>query len=162
MKTQSFRQRHGSRGYATITMVTSISLLIVSLMAYTLIGSIRSFDNQARAQVKQDYSQKEDAILGALIHIVPNKAMGAMRQGSASNPSAYTWDTIFSEALSMANAEQAVNPQLLNSLNLGTAISANTGDTTFSNVSQFVNAPAGTYSGGSNRVNGGNWWEYIM
>lgn len=162
MKILSLRQRHGSHGYATITMVTSISLLIVSLMAYTLIGSIRSFDSQARAQVKQDYSQKEDAILGALIHIVPNKAMGAMRQGSASNPSAYTWDTIFSQALSMANAEQAVNPQLLNSLNLGTAISANTGDTQFTNVSQFVNAPAETYSGGSNRVNGGNWWEYIM
>lgn len=162
MKTPSCQKRSGENGYATMSMVASISLLIISMLAYTLIGSIRSFDGQARAQVKQDYSQKEDAILSALIHIVPNKAMGAMRQGSASDTSAYTWDTIFSQALAMANAEQAVSPQLLNSLNLGTAISANTGDTTFTNVSQFVNAPAGTYSGGSNRVNGGNWWEYIM
>lgn len=162
MKTPPRQTRTGTHAYATISMVASISLLIISMLAYTLIGSIRSFDSQARAQVKQDYSQKEDAILGALIHLVPNKAMGAMRQGSASNPTAYTWDTIFSEALSLANAQQAVNPQLLNSLNLGTAVSANTGDTQFSSVSQFVNAPAATYSGGSHRVNGGNWWEYIM
>lgn len=162
MNTPSRHYQNGNRGYATITMVSTVSLLMVALMAYTLMRSIRSFDSQARAQVKQDYSQKEDAILSALIHIVPNKAMGAMRQGSASNPTAYNWNTIFSEALAMANAEQAITPQMLNSLNLGTAISANTGDTQFTNVSQFVNAPAETYSGGDNRVNGGNWWEYIM
>lgn len=145
-----------------MAVVSSISLIIISMLAYGLLGNIRSFDSQARAQVKQDYSQKEDAILNALIHIVPNKAIGAMRQGSASTPTAYTWDTIFSEALAMANAEQAIDPQLLNSLNLGTSISANTGDTRFESVSQLVKAPVATDAGDSNRVNGGNWWEYMM
>lgn len=90
------------------------------------------------------------------------KAIGAMRQGSASNATSFNWDTIFREALNAANAEQSISPQMLNSLNLGTAVSANTGDTTFSAVSQVVQAPLGTYAGGDNRVNGGNWWEYTM
>jgi len=151
-----------SRGYATMAVVTSISLVILGMMGYAYLGSMRTFQAQARAQVKQDYSQKENAILNALIHIVPNKAIGAMQQGSASNTTLYNWDTIFREALNSANAEQSISPQMLNSLNLGTAVSANTGDTTFSAVSQVVQAPIGTYAGGDNRVNGGNWWEFTM
>jgi hypothetical protein len=165
MKTASqapLPRRHRDRGYATLAVVTSISLVILGMMGYAYIGSMRTFEGQARAQVKQDYSQKEDAILNALIHIVPNKAIGAMRQGSAGNPTNFNWDTIFREALNAANAEQAISPQMLNALNLGTAISANTGDTTFSAVSQVVQAPVSTYAGGDNRVNGGNWWEYTM
>lgn len=163
MKTASsaFRPRN-TRGYATMAVVTSISLVILGMMGYAYLGSLRTFQAQARAQVKQDYSQKEDAILNALIHIVPNKAIGAMQKGSAGNTTLYNWDTIFREALNSANAEQSISPQMLNSLNLGSAVSANTGDTTFSSVSQVVQAPIGTYAGGDNRVNGGNWWEYSM
>ena len=162
MMKASRRPRARSFGYATMAVVSSISLLILAMIGYTYLGSMRSFEVQARAQVKQDYRQKEDAILNALIHVVPNKAIGAMKQGSANNPTPYNWDTIFREALAIANAEQAVSPALLNSLNLGTAVSANTGDTAFSNVSDFVTAPVVTYAGGNNRVNGGNWWEYYM
>jgi hypothetical protein len=150
------------RGYATMAVVTSISLVILGMMGYAYLGSLRTFQAQARAQVKQDYSQKENAILNALINIVPNKAIGAMQKGSANNPTLYNWDTIFREALNSANAEQSISPQMLNALNLGTAVSANTGDTTFSAVSEVVQAPVGTYAGGDNRVNGGNWWEYTM
>ncbi len=164
MKMNAARARtaRGTRGYATMAAVSSMSLVILAMLVYTLSANIRNFDSQARAQVKQDYSQKEDAILNALLHIVPNKAIGAMQRGSASNASAYTWDTIFQEALSIANAEQAISPQMLNALNLATSISSNTGDTQFQNASQLVQAPAGTALGGSNRVNGGNWWEYTM
>lgn len=156
------RPRLHSSGYATMAVVSSISLLILAMIGYTYLGSLRGFETQARAQVKQDYRQKEDAILNALIHIVPNKAIGAMRQGSASNPTPYNWDTIFREALAVADAEQSVSPTILNSLNLGSAVSANTGESSFPEVSDFVNAPVVTYAGGSNRVNGGNWWEYYM
>jgi hypothetical protein len=152
----------GQSGFATIAVVSAVSLLVISMLAYTMIGSMRTFDVQARSQVKQDYSQKEDAMLSALIHIVPNKAIGAMQRYSANNPDNYTWDTIFNEALTIANAEESISSTLLNSLNLGGAISANTGDTQFETASQFVNAPISTHAGGSNRVNGGNWWEYQM
>lgn len=149
-------------GFATIAVVSAVCLMIVSMLAYTMVGSMRNLDVQARSQVKQDYGQKEDAVLSALIHIVPNKAIGAMQRYSANNSDNFTWDTIFNEAIAIANAEQSISPTLINSLNLGNAISANTGDTLFQTASQFVNAPIGTQAGGSNRVNGGNWWEYQM
>lgn len=162
MKMHPAKTITGSRGYATMAVVSAASLIIISMLTFNIIGNIRSIDSQSRAQVKQDYSQKEDAILNALIHIVPNKAIGAMQQFSASTPDNFTWDTIFREAMTMANAEQAISPQLLNSLNLGTAITANSGDATFANVGNFVNSPVVTHDGTSNRVNGGNWWEYMM
>jgi hypothetical protein len=155
-------QPQSCRGYATMAVVTSISLVIMGMMGYAYLGSMRTFQVQARAQVKQDYSQKEDAILNALIHIVPNKAIGAMQRYSANTPTQYNWNTIFTEALASANAELSVSPQMLNALNLGTAVSANTGDTTFTAVSDVVKAPVSTYAGDQNRVNGGNWWESIM
>ena len=100
-------RRHRDGGYATLAVVASISLVILGMMGYAYLGSMRTFEAQARAQVKQDYSQKEDAILNALIHIVPNKAIGAMQRYSANNPTNFNWDTIFREALNAANAEQS-------------------------------------------------------
>lgn len=162
MNASTLSPNHRRRGYATMAVVSSISLLILAMLGYNYLGSLRSIDFQARAQVKQDYSQKEDAILNALIHIVPNKAIGAMRQGSASNAANFTWDTIFREALNVANAEQSISPQLINSLNLSNAARGNSGDTTFTAISQVALAPVATHDGTSNRVNGGNWWEYLM
>ncbi|MEM7603166.1 MAG: hypothetical protein AAF357_17365, partial [Verrucomicrobiota bacterium] len=127
-----------------------------------MIGNLNSFDSQVAAQVKQDYSQKEDAILTALLHIVPNKAIGAMQRNSANNPDTYSWETIFEEAITTANAEQAVSPQILSSLGLGSAISANTGDNEIASVGDVVAAPTRTPSGSNELVNGGNWWEYFM
>lgn len=150
------------RGYATLVAVASMSMVLLGMLVYILSGNIRTIDAQSRAQIKQDYSQKEDAILNALLHIVPNKAIGAMQRGSAGNPNFYTWDTIFTEALSIANAEQSIQPELLNALNLGSVISANTGDYSPQNIAEIVEAPVGTAMGGSNRVNGGNWWEYML
>lgn len=150
------------RGYATMAVVSSVSMVILGVAGYTYLANLRTFQAQARAQVKQDYSQKEDAILNALIHIVPNKAIGAMQRYSANNPTFYNWETIFGEALDSANAERSISAEMINSLNLGTAVSANTGDTTFSSVSEVVLAPVRSQLGGTSLVNGGNWWEYNM
>lgn len=155
-------RRRREAGYATMVAVASVSMLLIGMMAYALVGNLGSFDAQIAAQVKQDYNQKEDAILTSLLHIVPNKAIGAMRQGSASTPENFTWEKVFEEAISSANAEQAVSPTLLTALGLEGAISANTGDTVFQSTTELVSAPAMTYAGGSSIVNGGNWWEFHM
>lgn len=151
-------------GYATMAVVSAMSLTLISLLTYLLIGNINSFQAQSRAQVKQDFSQKEDAILTALLHIVPNKAIGAMQENSNSSRQNYTWEAIFNEALTLANAEQAASPELLDSLDLSDAISSNTGDTVFESADELVRAPSSTPNKAVNKplVNGGNWWEYTM
>ena len=84
----SNRMRRGkntrNKGYATLVMVCAVSMAILATMTFTYRGNLNSQSAQVNAQVKQDFSQKEDAILSALLHIVPNKAVGAMKRGSAS------------------------------------------------------------------------------
>lgn len=155
-------KNYRNRGYATFAMVAAISLALLTLLTLNLSSSIRSMDVQKTAQLKQDYSQREDAILNALLHIVPNKAIGAMQRHSANNTSAYTWETIFDEALELANAEQAVDPLLLSALNLNTAVSANTGDTSITDINTLVSRPAPSPLTGTGIVNGGNWHETNM
>lgn len=152
--------RHG--GYATILIVSSMALLMLAMLGYSIISSLRTYDAGSRSQVKQDFSQKENAILSSLIQIVPNKAIGAMKQGSANNSNNFTWERIFDEALAVANAEQSVGAELINSLSLGNAISANPGDTEYTSMTDLVKAPVQSYAGGTNFVNGGNWWEFYM
>jgi len=163
MKTSPLLHRRShSRGGATLAVVAAISLALLSMLTYTVIASLNSFENQSSAQIKQDYSQKEDALLTALLHIVPNKAIGAMQEGSMDNQDDFTWATIFDEAISVANAEQSVSPNLLSSLNLDDAILANTGDAPIGEAIEIVKAPVRSYAGGDNLVNGGNWWEFYM
>lgn len=162
MKHPRSRNSRCQDGYATIIIVSSMALLMLAMLGYSIITSMRTFDAGARSQVKQDFSQKEDAILSSLIQIVPNKAIGAMKQGSANNSGDFTWEKIFEEALAVANAEQSVSTQLVNSLSLANAISANPGDTDFTSMTQLVKAPVQSYAGGTNFVNGGNWWEFYM
>ncbi|MEM9284178.1 MAG: hypothetical protein AAGA96_20360 [Verrucomicrobiota bacterium] len=161
-RSSNFSSRHRSKGYATLAVVAGISLVLVSMLTFSLVGNMNSFDAQISAQLKQDYSQKEDALLSALLHIVPNKAIGAMQQGSADNLSLYTWETIFTEALSLANVEEAADASLLASLNLGSAITANTGDTVFNSVRDFIQAAEETPYGSDEIVNGGSWYEWHL
>lgn len=151
-----------SRGWATLAQVSAISLMLLGSLTMALIHNIRSLDSQTRAQTKQDYAQKERALLSALLHIVPNKAIGAMQRGSANNAENYTWEAIFEEAVLAANVEQSVDSTFLKGLGLSDAILANTGDSALDSVRDLVSAPVRTYSGSRGLVNGGNWYEYYM
>lgn len=163
MKTPSQQNNYGrQRGYTTFVVVAAVSLLIISMTTFALKGNINSTATQSRAQVKQDFAQKEDAMLNALLHIVPNKAIGAMKSGSQASSSIYTWNQIFKDAAILANAEETIAPDLIDALNLGNAISANTGQLDFTKLEEFVVAAAPTRDSTFNHVNGGNWWEYVM
>ncbi|MBP84046.1 MAG: hypothetical protein CMO61_09405 [Verrucomicrobiales bacterium] len=165
MKTQTpLFCRNRNQGYATVAIVAAVAMILISMMTYSLVGNLTSLESQVGAQIKQDYSQKEDAVLSALLHVVPNKAIGAMQQGSAANADNYTWEKIFEEAINLANAEQAADATIISSLTLGDAITANTGDTNFDSMSDFVGAAESlTWDNSTgNLVNGGNWYEYRM
>ena len=165
MKTQTrLFGRRRNQGYATVAIVAAVAMILISMMTYSLVGNLTSLESQVGAQIKQDYSQKEDALLSALLHVVPNKAIGAMQQGSAANPGNYTWEKIFEEAINLANAEQAADAIVISSLSLGDAITANTGDTSFESMNDFVGAAESlTWDNSTgNLVNGGNWYEYRM
>ena len=149
----------GNRGMVSTAMVISIAFVMIAGLAYTYRSQIRAMESQTKAQVKVDYSQKEDALLRALLHTVPNKAIGAMQRDSALDPDAYSWERAFSEAIDLANAETAIDADIIDDFGVNDLISANTGDTSFTGVSDLV-SPA--VPGGLGLVNPGNTRDSAM
>lgn len=107
---------------ATLALITSFSILMLFQRV------IHSHDGQARAQLRIDYAQKEDALLRALIAIVPNRAIQVMRSGSAASPAGLTWEAIFNEAIALAGADGAMDGATLASFGINGLITANPGD----------------------------------
>ncbi len=163
-------------GYTTIPVVAAIATVMLSSMVFVFRSNNWSQEIQSKAQVSLDYTQKEEAILRALINIVPNKAIGAMQDGSATADNKYTWETIFREAIDLADADTAVSAAILNRMGISpdqtagtgyptgpndpqpTVISGNSGDTSFTNASQIVSSVVGS----SSLVNPGNTRESAL
>jgi len=138
-----FSHRYRQRGFVSMALVMSVGMVVVASLAFAYRHHMRSLDAQAKTQVKIDYSQKEEALLRALLHIVPNKAMGAMQEGSATSADDYRWTTIFDEAIDLANAETAIDATMMSNLGVSNLVSANSGDTTFSSSTDIVSAIKG-------------------
>lgn len=129
-----------ARGIVSTAGVITVAFAMIAGLTFAFRSHIRSLEAQTIAQVKVDYVQKEDAILQALLHLVPNRAIGAMRNGSQASASDHSWEAIFGEAIDLANAENAINSDLYSAIGIDNLISANTGDTSLGNVSDLVAA----------------------
>ena len=151
MKTNSTRDNRRSGGYVSVAMVAGIAVMTTFSLALVFSHSIGSQEHQARAQVRSDFAQKEDAVLRSLISILPNKAIGAMQDGATSRSAALSWAAIFDEALALANAEQAVDAVTLQGFGITDYVSGNSGDHSISSSSSMV----GPVVGNSGGVNGG-------
>lgn len=150
-----FKQR--DRGYAAMAMVAVLGISALFSLMFVFRGAMRSHESQVRNQVKVDYRQKEDALLRALVSIVPNKAIGAMMPDSASSPEIYSWDTILAEAIDMSNADGALNSAVVSNFGIAGVINANTGDMNLTDSSQIVGVISGegTVVGPGNTANTG-------
>ncbi len=137
MKTKSTPEEK-SRGYVSVAMVAVLAVMITFSLAIAFSHSIDSQDFQSRAQVRADFAQKEDAVLRSLVSILPNKAIGAMQDGSNSQSANFSWSTIFAEAIDMASAEQAVDAVLMADFGISEFVSGNSGDHVVSNSSSMV------------------------
>lgn len=131
------------RGMVSMPAILAVAMILGAGLTFAYRNHLHCIDNEAKAQVRVDYTQKEEAVLRALLHLVPNKAIGAMQQASSSHPQDFTWTTIFEEAAQLANAESAVSASLLSGLGAAHAIVANPGDTTFASPADFVSAISG-------------------
>ena len=63
---------------------------------------------QSGVQLQVDYSEKGEEIMRSIVAITPNRAILAMQSLSNANTAnniPLRWDTIFSEALAAANAQ---------------------------------------------------------
>ncbi len=150
-----FRKRN--QGYAALAMVAVLGVSALFSLMFVFRRGMRSHEVQVKNQVKVDYRQKEDALLRALVYIVPNKAIGAMMPNSASSPAQYSWDQIFTDAITLANAGGALNTSVVDGFGISGIINANTGDMNLTSSGQIVSVidGDGTLIGPGNRANNG-------
>jgi hypothetical protein len=126
------RCRRAPGGFASLMLVSSVAVVLLTLILFAYRSAIRSQQVQAGSQLRIDYAQKENAFLRALVASVPNKAIGIMQDGSASpNNSDYRWEQIFQDCLDVANAEAALSVAMAEEFGLDDARRANTGNTVF-------------------------------
>ncbi len=131
------------RGYVSYVMVLSLGIVVLMLLINTYKTSMRSHETQREVGLRVDYSDKEDEILRAVVNIVPNRAILAMvddSNASSSNRNPLRWSSIFSDALDQANARESISDTLLGGFGLANAVTANQGDTSFTNVNAVFDA----------------------
>jgi len=132
--------RRQPAGYVSFLMVLSTSsvLMLLTVFAYRRATTAQSI--QSTVQLQLDYEEKEEAVLRSIVAIVPNRAIRAMQNQSNTNGNspALRWESIFTDALTLANARQSVSTEVLAAISTGTTPKvANSGDSTLTDPSRI-------------------------
>ncbi|WP_367873905.1 hypothetical protein [Luteolibacter sp. Populi] len=119
---------------------------------------------QKETQLRVDYTDKEDAVLRAMVNITPNRAIRAMQSGSNGSGAArdpLRWQNIYSDSVNQANARTSVSSALMTQMGAGTnGIVANAGDNALADLATTFDAiepEPGYMSTGMNRSLGGGF-----
>lgn len=115
-------------GYGALPLVVLIALMLMSSLVFLMRRGIANRETAAHVQLRADYRQREDALVRALLAIVPNKAIGCMQKHSAANHKEFLWETIFTEAIASSNGGEQLSSADKIALGLGAARNSNTGD----------------------------------
>ena len=149
--------RHGRPGFVSYVLVLSTGVILTLLMVLTYRRALDGQSVQKNVQLRQDYSEKEDAILRSIVSITPNRAIRAMQSNSnsdaaISNP--LRWQEIFTEALVLANARTSIASNVQSALNITNLKLGNTGDSALATPSvifKAISPETGYVSAGLNR-----------
>lgn len=140
-------------GYISLVLVltTGVMLTLLTVAAYRRASSAQIV--QSETQLRVDYAEKEDAVLRAIVNLVPNRAIRAMQNNSNTSGAerdSLRWENIFSEALDQANARSSISSTLQSQLEAtDTAgangapprtVSANAGDSSLADLESMFDA----------------------
>ena len=128
---RKLHHRYLSRGTTTVLAVIAATILISGLLTFSLRVGMNSIDAQSDAQLRQDVRYREEAFLSALLHIVPNRAILAMKAGSSVD--AMSWEVIFADALEISDSRAAVDSEFLDTLGLDGISAQLQGESIFEN-----------------------------
>ena len=140
----------GKSGVVSYVLVLSTAAILTLLTVSAYRRAMAAREVQGKVQLRVDYNEKEDAILRSIMSITPNRTIRAMKSGSDASASArdpLAWQSIFKEALVLANASKSISPELQASLGLTHATSGNTGDSPLTDVTKIFKRAAIFQSG---------------
>jgi len=119
------------RGYISILAVVTLSSIMLLMLTASFRYTLQNQETQKKTQIRVDYTNREQALLRAVLTEAPNSAMKNMMANS--NSSSWStqsrWRWVFEYARNKADGEQALEEGHAEVLGIsGHAISGNTGD----------------------------------
>ena len=76
------RQRTGKPGYVSYLLVILTGSTLMLMMVHAHRRALHAHQVQSYVQLGTDYTEKEDAVLRAIVAITPNRAIRAMQHNS--------------------------------------------------------------------------------
>ncbi len=129
---------NGKRGAVSMLLVVATGTVALVLSLYTYRQAMATHEVTSSIQLNSDYREKEDTILRSVVAMLPNRAILAMQNGSATSSTQWRpllWNSIFDDAIDLANARASISEDLKNSIGLTNLITANSGDSALTDYS---------------------------
>jgi hypothetical protein len=137
---KSFRRPAGYVSYVMV-LSTGTLLALLTLSAYREASSAQLVQSETLLRV--DYADKEDAVLRAVVNILPNRAIRCMQHRSnisGAERDSLRWQNIFSDALNQANARTSIDANLKSAVGGEAAVTGNASDSQFTTLSSAFDA----------------------
>jgi hypothetical protein len=129
-----YRTRHG---FASLPAVTTVALMLTLSLLVMFKTGLAQRDQAAKAQLRTDYGQREEALLRALVAEFPRKAIACMKAGHAPSND-YSWSTIFAQAIATASSSEGLSDDVVTSLGLEGARRGDVADIEAGKVQAFI------------------------
>lgn len=136
----NIRIRNG--GYAAIPAVTGMALLMTLSLTMLFKQNLMTRDQSAKTQLRMDYHQREDALMRALVALLPAKAAACLSANHAASD-AYSWATIFQEAVEIAGVSKRLQPELAAELGVDRMRLGDVGDNEDALVQSWITSLTG-------------------
>lgn len=136
------KRRIHTGGYAAIPAVTGLALLMTLSLTMLFKQNLMTRDQSAKTQLRMDYHQREDALMRALVALLPAKAAACLNADHAGSDT-YSWATIFREAVEIAAVSKRLQPELAAELGVDRMRVGDVGDTEDAMVQSWITSLTG-------------------
>lgn len=116
------------RGFAALPLVSAMALISTLSLVMLFRAGMLDRDQVAKAQLRTDYHQREEALMRALVALFPQRVVDCMKADYAA-ADAYSWATLFADAEAMAGTSAPLSNDVLARFGLENARNANPGNT---------------------------------
>ena len=95
-------------GYVSILAVVTLSSIMLLMLTASFRYTIQNLETQKKTQIRIDYTNREQALLRAVLTETPNSAIKNMMANSRQGEIPSRWRWIFERARDKANGETAL------------------------------------------------------
>ena len=135
-------QRLRKAGFAALPAVAVIGLLLLLSIGAVYRQGLMRRDEVAKAQLRLDYHQREEALLRALVATFPRKVVACMKGGYAQSE-AYSWKAVFAEAIAASAVADDLSPEVESALGLTSLRKGDGGEDTVQTVQGWITSLTG-------------------